>query len=96
MYCLKCGSETPAQQLFCEDCLLSMEKYPVKPDTPIQLPGERRAPIKKAPRQSRELPPEVLVSKLRKTIRWLALLCALLGIALLCVLAFLAMRYLGR
>lgn len=38
MHCLKCGKETKDNQVFCEGCLASMEQYPVKPGTPVQLP----------------------------------------------------------
>ena len=38
MGCLKCGKETKEEQVFCESCLTSMEQYPVKPGTPVQLP----------------------------------------------------------
>ena len=41
MNCLKCGRETSSEQCFCQDCLLDMEKYPVKPGTVIQLPKRR-------------------------------------------------------
>lgn len=43
MNCLKCGRETVSEQVFCEDCLRGMEKYPVKPGTAVKLP-ERREP----------------------------------------------------
>ena len=43
MNCLKCGRETVSEQVFCEDCLAEMEKYPVKPGTAVKLP-ERREP----------------------------------------------------
>lgn len=38
MNCLKCGRDVPEEQLFCEECLAVMQKYPVKPNTAIQLP----------------------------------------------------------
>lgn len=38
MNCMKCGREIPLGQVFCKECLADMEAYPVKPDTPIQLP----------------------------------------------------------
>ncbi len=41
--CIKCGRETRGEQSFCEDCVLEMEKYPVKPNTYVKLP-ERRVP----------------------------------------------------
>lgn len=48
MNCLKCGRKTDEDQLFCTDCLLNMEKYPVKPGTAVLLPNrEQPAPAKK-------------------------------------------------
>ena len=39
--CIRCGRETLGEQCFCEDCLLDMESYPVKPGTVVQLPPRR-------------------------------------------------------
>lgn len=33
MNCLKCGREIEEGQVFCNDCLVQMAKYPVKPGT---------------------------------------------------------------
>lgn len=38
MYCMKCGREIEADQVFCEDCRAEMEKYPVKLNTLVQIP----------------------------------------------------------
>ena len=32
MNCLKCGREIEEGQVFCNDCLVQMAKYPVKPE----------------------------------------------------------------
>ena len=56
MNCLKCGREIPDGQLFCEGCLEGMAKYPVKPNTAVQLP-QRNAPSgKKAAAKRRQAP----------------------------------------
>lgn len=48
MQCLKCGREIPAGQVFCEECLKDMKKYPVKPGTAVHLPPRpKTAPVKK-------------------------------------------------
>ena len=39
MSCMRCGKETKESQVFCEECLADMERHPVKPGTPIQLPN---------------------------------------------------------
>lgn len=41
MNCLKCGAKVEEGQSFCGKCLEGMEKYPVKPGTPIQLPNRK-------------------------------------------------------
>lgn len=38
MECLKCGKQTESDCCFCKECMAEMEKYPVKPGTPVQLP----------------------------------------------------------
>lgn len=86
MYCLKCGGETPEQQLFCPDCLQSMEEYPVRADTPIQLP-KRQAQVPAKRSRQKEVPPEVLLPKLRAKIRRLSLCICLLILALALTLA---------
>ena len=37
MQCLKCGTQIANTAVFCSECLQSMEVYPVKPGTVIQL-----------------------------------------------------------
>ena len=52
MNCMRCGRETPGEQSFCEECLLDMERCPVKPGTVIQLPSRREdVPQRKPPRR---------------------------------------------
>ena len=48
MYCLRCGKDTQEENVFCDNCLLLMEAYPVKPGTAIHLPERKKQPeIKK-------------------------------------------------
>ena len=87
MNCIKCGRETPAEQMFCEDCLLEMEKYPVKPGTLVFLPRRRdNTPPKKASKR-RVLPLEDQVKVLKKRVRILAVSLAV------CLALILAMLY---
>ena len=52
MNCMKCGRETQDENVFCQNCLLDMEKYPVRPGTVIQLPRRREVSIvKKMPKR---------------------------------------------
>lgn len=49
MKCLKCGRKVEDNHVFCTDCLLAMEKYPVKPGTAVILPSRNEpAPVRKA------------------------------------------------
>lgn len=49
MNCLKCGREIGENQFFCTDCLIQMEKYPVKPGTAVILPNRSQTtPVRKA------------------------------------------------
>ena len=64
-----------------------MDQYPVKPDTPINLP-RRSQPGKKAPSRRRVLTHEELVAVQRKTIKklWITLLCTVVCLALAVVM----------
>lgn len=81
MYCLKCGNETPDQQVFCPACLESMEQYPVKPDTPVQLLN-RNAMVKNVSRSQYVATPEEQIAKLRSVNRRLVLVVGILCLAL--------------
>lgn len=81
MYCLKCGNETPNQQVFCPECLEVMEQYPVKPDTPVQLPN-RNALAKNVSRAQYIVTPEEQIAKLRSANRRLAVAIGILCLAL--------------
>ncbi len=78
MYCLRCGKDTTDKQVFCNSCLESMDKYPIKPGTSVQLP-KRKAPIpvKKSFRRPKATTAEELVVHMRKAIRFLAVLLTL-------------------
>lgn len=81
MYCMKCGRELEKEQAFCEDCLLEMERYPVKPGTAVQLPIRKEAaPIRKATKR-RTVNPEEQLARMRKHV-WLLAGILLVSIAL--------------
>lgn len=91
MNCLKCGREVPEGQLFCESCLLEMEKYPVKPNTAIQLP--RREERKKAPTKRRQMPSaEERLRIARRTLRQIIVLW-LITLVLLLLSLYPAVKY---
>ena len=75
MYCLKCGKDTKDEKIFCDACLETMERYPVKPGTAIQL--HKREPLsvaKKAAKSRRTLPQEEQIAHLKKIVFWIGLL----------------------
>lgn len=77
MYCMKCGRETENEQVFCQDCLQIMEKFPVRPGTVVLL-SRRREPsvIKKTVK--RHVPTaEEQVKVLRKRVSTLTILLIL-------------------
>lgn len=73
MNCLKCGRQIPFGQVFCEDCQVEMEHYPVKPDTVVQLPPQIHATdrVKRGTHRRPVLPPEEQEKKLAGKCRWL-------------------------
>ena len=87
MSCMKCGKETDASQVFCDECLAEMEKYPVKPDTPVHLP-QRPAQGKQSPR-TREQSPADTIHSLRGLVRWLTILITILSVLLCATAGFL-------
>lgn len=79
MECLKCGREVPAGKVFCRECLEDMERYPVKPGTPIRIPKRQEAaPSKKQVFRRTPATPEIQVKRLKRQLRILSLLLALL------------------
>lgn len=84
MGCMRCGRDVPGEQAFCEDCLLEMEKYPVKPGTAVMLPKRKETPsVRKQPRR-KTLSPEEQVKILKHRVRNLTI-----GLILALVLAVL-------
>lgn len=79
MNCMKCGRETPSEQVFCEECLLEMEKYPVKPGTVVFLPKRRETSIVKKLPKRRTVSLEEQVKNLKQRIRILTILAVVLA-----------------
>ena len=83
MKCLKCGKDTDKETVFCNECLQSMEEYPVKPGTAIQL--RRREVIqaqKKVSRPKRHSDAAEQVIYLKKLIGAMAVLLVVAVIVL--------------
>ena len=89
MSCIKCGVETAEMQVFCENCLAEMEKYPVKPDVTVTLPHREEFPSqKKKPRRQKSIPAE---EQLRRTKYVLRLTRITLVVVFVCFLLVSAM-----
>lgn len=83
MNCLKCGRETENDQVFCQHCLDSMDAYPIKPGTAVQLPNRSAVPAsKKSARRKRIVQPEELLTKQKALIRRLKATCVILCLVL--------------
>ena len=96
MNCLKCGREIEEGQVFCNDCLVQMAKYPVKPGTAVQLPSRGSAAVSKkvhSRRRSKTVPEEQLKA-LKKRIRILSVLLSVC-VVLLIVLSVVTLRYMS-
>lgn len=85
MYCMKCGREMDSEQAFCEDCLLDMEKYPVKPGTAVHLPIRKNIPATRKPAKRRAVSPEEQVARLKKRIWFLTGALMITVLLLLCM-----------
>ena len=83
MYCMKCGKEIPEKQSFCDNCLVVMEQFPVKPGTPALLPNRPApAPLKRSASRKRVLSPEDRLARAKKAIQWLSIILAVTLFAL--------------
>lgn len=82
MNCVKCGKETRENNVFCEECLAEMEKYPIRPGTVVQIPSRREEPERKPARKAKEQTPEEQIASLKKTIRFLTICAAVFAVML--------------
>lgn len=91
MQCMKCGREIPAGDVFCQECLTDMEKYPVKPGTAVHIPKQpaKRQPDRR-PAMTPERKNEILTRQVR-VLSWLLTLSVALLIAA-CALVFSLMQ----
>lgn len=95
MNCLKCGREIEEGQVFCNDCLVQMAKYPVKPGTAVQLPSRGSAAVSKKVHSRRtKAAPEEQLKALKKRIRILSALLSVC-VVLLIVLSVVMLRYMS-
>ena len=83
MSCMKCGKEVSEGQVFCQECLEEMEKYPVKPGTAVLLPNRPHQTVvhKRFHRKPRKS--EDQISRLRKWNVALCVICCVVMVALI-------------
>lgn len=85
MNCMKCGTEIEESQVFCDDCLAVMEKYPVKPDVAVHLP--KRNTVLEKPTRKKDLTPEQLQHQQKSLLKWLFLTVLILT-AVICLMGW--------
>lgn len=87
MNCMKCGVEIDENNVFCPSCLEDMSRYPVAPETVVQLPQQQRV-SKKAPRKHTPTPEEQL-KRAKNQIGWMYVILVIV-IFVTVVFAFIA------
>ena len=97
MTCLKCGSTTADDHVFCEECLAVMDRYPVKPGTPVHLPHHAFVPTgKKQPPRKRAVPQEEQIANLKRHLRRSRLIGLVLFLALSLAAVLLVREFAGK
>ena len=71
---MKCGRETENEQVFCQDCLQVMEKFPILPGTVVLLPRRREPSVIKKATKRHISTAEEQVKVLRKRVMTLTIL----------------------
>lgn len=93
MSCMRCGRDVISNQVFCEDCLQTMERYPVNPNTPVILPKQPSKPAHKKAVRKRTVSLEDQIFVLKHRVRLLTVL--VIAFALLAALmVYPAVQYL--
>ena len=91
---MKCGTQIPENQVFCDHCLSVMDQYPVRPGAYIHLP--KRAKVaevpKKPAKKKRTLSVEEQLSSLRLQVLRLRLAAAILAFLVCVASGFLAIK----
>ena len=96
MKCMKCGREQESDQVFCEDCLLDMSKYPVNPGITVHVPLRREtSPVRKPQSHRRVLSPEDQIKLLKKRV-WTLTGALIVTLALLLSMIYPTVNYFLR
>ncbi len=99
MQCMKCGRDLQPGQVFCDECLAEMEKYPVKPGTVVLLPRYQRPNIQPKKTVKRGVPLEEQLRKAKNRNRllgWLLTASITVAVGLGCLAAALYIEYDGK
>lgn len=92
MKCLKCGREISADRVFCTDCLVDMEKYPVKPGAVVLLPRHVSSQPQRKNHFRPILTPEEQIRRLKRKLHRLTIALAVV-LLLFAGLAFFLARH---
>ena len=85
MDCIKCGRETRGEDIFCQDCLTEMAKYPVQPGTVVLLPRRKEtSSVKKTPKRHTPSSEEIIAGlRQQRSVLLLLLVACIVAIALM-------------
>ena len=93
MNCMKCGREIPSGS-FCDECLAGMEKYPIKPNTVLQIPNRQESiQSKKTVRRRKELTEKEKLIRYERRVWILTWINGILAILLAGALVLCLMEY---
>ena len=81
MNCMKCGRESEDDNVFCQNCLLEMEKHPILPETVVLLPRRRESAVTKKATKRHIPTADEQIAELREWVR------ILLVIVVVCIVA---------
>lgn len=95
MKCLKCGVDISEDEVFCMECLLEAQRYPVDPAAAVYLPKREKAETpKKSPRR-RTQSAEDQIRLLKRRLRLQAALLVLMT-AIVLGITYPALTYLAK
>ena len=93
---MKCGKETEESQVFCQECLQVMERYPIKPDIAVHIPKRTPHPVEKKQPRKKETSPELLQQQYKLLARWLLIAVFVLTVLLCLAVGLLFETYVGQ
>ena len=82
MNCVKCGKKTEGKDVFCPECLETMQRYPVNPGTKVHIPARPEPAERKQTKSRKEKSSEEQIAALQRRVRWLMMVIVGLIVAL--------------